>query len=490
MGSVIPALFHLHMAAVERSNHGSATWWAAYSTGTRLFDERLKDTHDYTDKRFVMALDLVLPKTAGPNISRERGEFWGQVEKAHCRGDAVPARTIDIAYPKEVFEFLDIEKQMGAEFQSWLADTFQVGVDAGIHLEPGNHHVDLVLTAKEIGAKGFGRKAEALDPIAQQRVKDKARFPTMELIRSKWAEICNLALESVSSRTRVDHRSYIRQGIPISPGIHIGSKTAAIELRNPGSTHRGEFYKFRQALRQLSIDDMVWLEKNMEVVYEEIRKSEPGYTLRNQVSQIDIEIQRLNMELASLAVPQKTKYRDVGILSPILARLTLLETVDKYGSRNLMTHCFKPLPIEEVSFLDAMERLEDDYERMRSGTHGWGPQLTVEDQFRTAYGLVHSADSVVGMIEDAWEMSLENAKKDLAFAQEFLKKSQKDLLDKFNLMPRVQRIFTSTSVATSPKPGLVHSPSKAQERSKFHEPRHQVIPDQGVGGGGGRKQSR
>ena len=201
------AVFHLSMAPVARSKGGSATRKAAYSTGSRLRDERLGVTHDYRSKRGVEALPLALPSATGESIPRDRGSFWRAVEATHARKDAVPARTLDAAIPRELFLDQAAERRLATQFTAWLAEAYQVGVDGGIHRMGGNHHIDLVLTSKQFGPEGFGKQAKALDAIANQGTRGEGRTAA-EDIREKWSSLCNAELAAAKVTARVDHRSY------------------------------------------------------------------------------------------------------------------------------------------------------------------------------------------------------------------------------------------------------------------------------------------
>ena len=57
--------------------------------------------------------------------------------------------------------------------------------------------------------------------------------------RAAWAEICNQALEQNGHAERVDHRSYVRQGIDQIPTVHLGVAASAMEKRGI-RTERGD----------------------------------------------------------------------------------------------------------------------------------------------------------------------------------------------------------------------------------------------------------
>lgn len=233
MPSTRPPLFHLSMSLIQRAKGRSAVAASAYRSGTRMVDARTGLVADYTRKQDVAVLPLILPPGA-PETDRER--FWNAVEAHHKRGDAVTARTLDAALPRGLTR--QQETTLAERFGRWLAETFHVGVDVGIHRMRGNPHLDMLLSACEARPDGtLGKKVTALDGIATKR--SKATVNPVETIRAMWAQLCNTALAEAGRQERVDHRSYQRQGVPLVPGFHMGRAVAAMERQEPGSTEVG-----------------------------------------------------------------------------------------------------------------------------------------------------------------------------------------------------------------------------------------------------------
>jgi len=58
--------------------------------------------------------------------------------------------------------------------------------------------------------------------------------------REKWADHMNKALELAGEEKRIDHRSYVDQGLNLEPTWHMGPAVAAMERRRPGSTRVGQ----------------------------------------------------------------------------------------------------------------------------------------------------------------------------------------------------------------------------------------------------------
>ena len=394
MTTTPPPLFHLSLSPVERSKGGSATRKAAYATGRRLRDERLGETHDFRRKEHVEAVQLTLPTITGPSVPRGREEFWSHLEKAHSRGDAVPARTLDAAIPKELFDDHEAERRLATEFQEWLSETFAIAVDGGIHRMEGNHHIDFVISAKRLGPKGFGSKADELDPIAQQRGRGRGT-PAVEAIRAEWALRCNKELAQRGSATRLDHRSYQRQGLDIVPGMHLGPTAASMINRNI-PTHRGDAYLERQSIRDQSLKEAAKKIKLSSLLW-------PG--------------------------PHLAARREIATLAPVVAlafpKATLTELVPtgeviKYaslGPNNYLVGSVAPypLPIGSGSFEEALtnmaKRRDSAQERCERFGGNWRHFGSIEDDFRRFYRMPSKGfTSIDKLIQEAWEMKLHDAR--------------------------------------------------------------------------------
>lgn len=228
-----PALFHLSMSVLRRSQGRSAVAASAYRSGSRMVDARTGLVADYRLKTHVTALPLILPAGCP---AMERQAFWDAVEAHHRRGDAVVAREIDAALPRGLSRIQ--EATLAERFGRWLADAFGVGVDIGLHRKPNNPHLDILLSSNAVLVDGrLGKKVRELDGIAVQR--DRTLMNPVEVIRAMWARLSNEALAEAGRAERVDHRSYERQGVALKPGFHLGRAAHAMEVKEPGSTDIG-----------------------------------------------------------------------------------------------------------------------------------------------------------------------------------------------------------------------------------------------------------
>src|SRR6516164_7160439 len=58
------AIYHLHVKVIGRKFGSSAVAAAAYRSGSRLRDERLDRSHDFSGKRGVVHSEVLLPENA------------------------------------------------------------------------------------------------------------------------------------------------------------------------------------------------------------------------------------------------------------------------------------------------------------------------------------------------------------------------------------------------------------------------------------------
>src|SRR5271165_6657281 len=100
---VAMAIYHLHVKVIGRKSGSSAVASAAYRSGSRLRDERLDRSHDFSAKRGVVHSEVMLPETA-PEAWSDRERLWNDVEAFEIRKDAQLARDVEFAIPRELNE--------------------------------------------------------------------------------------------------------------------------------------------------------------------------------------------------------------------------------------------------------------------------------------------------------------------------------------------------------------------------------------------------
>ena len=216
------AIYHLHVKVIGRKSGSSALASAAYRSGSRLRDERLDRSHDFSAKRGVVHSEVMLPENA-PAAWRDRERLWNDVEAFEVRKDAQLAREVEFALPREMTQAQAIE--LARDFvQAEFVDRGMIA-DLNVHWDMAEDgmakpHAHVMLTMRAVDENGFG-----------QKVRDWNRTAMVQRWRRRWAEHANERLADLDIDARIDHRSLEAQGIALEPQSQIGAPAKRIEDR-------------------------------------------------------------------------------------------------------------------------------------------------------------------------------------------------------------------------------------------------------------------
>jgi len=214
------AIYHLHVKVIGRKSGSSAVASAAYRSASRLCDERLDRSHDFSAKRDVVHSEVLLPENA-PEAWSDREQLWNDVEAFEVRKDAQLAREVEFAIPREMTQAQGIE--LARDFAQ--AEFVGLGMiaDLNVHWDIGEDglakpHAHVMLTMRAVDENGFGSK-----------VREWNRTEMVERWRERWAELANERLAELDIDARIDHRSLEAQGIALEPQSQIGASAQRIE---------------------------------------------------------------------------------------------------------------------------------------------------------------------------------------------------------------------------------------------------------------------
>ncbi|MEG3125146.1 Ti-type conjugative transfer relaxase TraA [Sphingomonas sp. GB1N7] len=207
------AIYHFSAKVISRAAGSSALASAAYRSASRLHDQRLGRTHDFSNKAGVVHSEVLLPDGAPDHLS-DRERLWSEVEAVEVRKDAQLSREIEFAIPRELSQADGI-----ALARDFVRDEFVsrgMIADLNVHWDIGadgfaKPHAHVMLTTREVGEEGFGPKN-----------RDWNRTDLLEKWRERWAEHVNARLAELDIDARVDHRSLDAQGIDLDPQHKIG----------------------------------------------------------------------------------------------------------------------------------------------------------------------------------------------------------------------------------------------------------------------------
>lgn len=284
------AIFRAETKHISRGKGHNVVAAAAYRAAEKLTDTNKLNpnatTHDYTNKRGVVAKNIVLPTAlSNENFSISRQELWSSVEEhetttrsvkgSRLKKSARLAREWLLALPSELSD--EENEQLTAEFTQHLADELGVIGDYCIHkptidnyppkadyiesydldtkqskltrvndvkaTEPDkrNIHAHIMFTTRkaELTANGkllFGEKADSdRSELWRQSKKMVNGGDYIKQVRELWADMVNKRLAQ-HEIALISHKSYKDLGLDIQPQHKEGKSATVLALY--GSTPR------------------------------------------------------------------------------------------------------------------------------------------------------------------------------------------------------------------------------------------------------------
>ena len=232
------AIFHCEFKLVRRAEERmpggrsrsgrSVVAAAAYRAGQKLTDEHAGGIdHDYSRRSHVLAAEILAPAGA-PEWAQDRQRLWNEVEQAEKRKDARLAREVELALPHELSreqqrELVRAYVQQQFVSRGMIADVAYHEADRGA--AGRNDHAHVLLTMREIGPEGFGKKVR--------------EWNDRELViesREAWARTTNQHLSAEGHQARIDHRSLAEQR---EEAERNGDFQKAHELARVPQVHKG-----------------------------------------------------------------------------------------------------------------------------------------------------------------------------------------------------------------------------------------------------------
>ena len=259
------AIYHFSAKVISRAAGSSALASAAYRSASRLRDDRLDRTHDFSNKAGVVHSEVMLPDGAPEHLS-DREKLWNEVETVEKRIDAQLAREIEFAIPREM------TKEQGIELaREFVRDEFVsrgMIADLNVHWDIGadglaKPHAHVMLTMREVGEDGFGKKN-----------RDWNRTDLLEKWRERWAEHANARLAELDIDARIDHRSLEAQGIDLEPQHKIGPAASRMAAQGLDSERADEHLAIARANGEKII-------ANPEIALDAITRQQATFTRRD-----------------------------------------------------------------------------------------------------------------------------------------------------------------------------------------------------------------
>ncbi len=263
------AVPHFSVSIVARGSGRSAVLSAAYRHCAKMDYEREARTIDYTRKQGLLHEEFVIPADAPDwlqslisdrSVSGASEAFWNKVEAFEKRSDAQLAKDVTIALPIELSTQQNIE--LVRDFVARHLTAQGMVADWVFHDAPGNPHIHLMTTLRPLTEDGFGSKKVAVRGPDGKALRNDSGKIVYELwaggledfnaFRDGWFACQSRHLALAGLDIRIDGRSFEKQGIDLTPTIHLGVGTKAIERKAAsGNGPAGE----KAALERLELQE-------------------------------------------------------------------------------------------------------------------------------------------------------------------------------------------------------------------------------------------
>jgi len=221
----------------------------------------------------VIASEIMLPPHA-PEIYLDRATLWNAVENCEKHPKAQLAYSFDIAMQNELT--LEENMELARKFVQEQFVTKGMIADLAFHSpekEDGgipNPHFHVMTTMRPLnpdGTWGQKQRREYLLDEDGNRIRDKNgdymfnavhttdwhEPETLEHWREQWAAAVNTKFEEKGLDVRIDHRSYVRQGLDLIPTVHEGANVRQMEAKGI-RTEKGELNRWIKATNRLMQD--------------------------------------------------------------------------------------------------------------------------------------------------------------------------------------------------------------------------------------------
>lgn len=286
------ALYHFHVARISRSGGQTAVSAAAYRSGEKLHDYYYGEDPDYRRKGGVLLTEIILPEHV-PREYVNREKLWNAVESAEKNPKAQLAYSFDFALQNELT--FDENVELAHRFINENFISRGMICDVAFH-EPDkdegeipNPHVHVLVPMRPMNPDGtWGNKQRreyVLDENGERlqdekgkyvfnarRVNDWGEAETLQEWRENWANAVNSVFEAKGISERVDHRSYVDQGLDLVPSIHEGPAVRAMEKKGI-RTDKGEWNRLVRKINR-SIRQLLGKIKSILAELEELREEE------------------------------------------------------------------------------------------------------------------------------------------------------------------------------------------------------------------------
>ncbi|KQZ91764.1 Ti-type conjugative transfer relaxase TraA [Agrobacterium tumefaciens] len=291
------AVPHFSVSIVARGSGRSAVLSAAYRHCAKMDYEREARTIDYTRKQGLLHEDFVIPANAPEwlrsmiadrSVSGASEAFWNKVEDYEKRSDAQLAKDVTIALPIELAAEKNVE--LVRDFVARHITSQGMVADWVFHDSPGNPHIHLMTTLRPLTEDGFGPKKVAVTGPDGKVLRNDGGKIVYELwagglenfnaVRDGWFDCQNRHLALAGLDIRVDGRSFEKQGIDLTPTIHLGVGTKAIERKAEGVEEKAALERL-ELQEERRAENSRRIQRNPEIVLDLITREKSVFDERD-----------------------------------------------------------------------------------------------------------------------------------------------------------------------------------------------------------------
>jgi Ti-type conjugative transfer relaxase TraA len=291
------AVPHFSVSIVARGSGRSAVLSAAYRHCAKMDYEREARTIDYTRKQGLLHEEFVIPADvpewlqsmiADRSVSGASEAFWNKVEEFEKRSDAQLAKDVTIALPIELSVEQNIE--LVRDFVARHITAQGMVADWVFHDAPGNPHIHLMTTLRPLAEDGFGSKKVAVTGPDGKVLRNDGGKIVYELwaggindfnaFRDGWFTCQNRHLALAGLDIRIDGRSFERQGIELTPTIHLGVGTKAIERKAQGAEEKAALDRL-ELQEERRTENARRIQRNPEIVLDLITREKSVFDERD-----------------------------------------------------------------------------------------------------------------------------------------------------------------------------------------------------------------
>lgn len=228
------AIYHVNIKSFSRAKGESSIAAAAYRAGIDLVDTRTRVAHRYASRKGVVSFHMLAPANA-PAWATDPSVFWDTNESMETRANARLGREVETSLPCELTP--EQREKLASELGQMLVDRYRCAVLVAIHAPAGkgdtrNHHVHLLMSAREVAPDGLGARAGA-----EFEGRSGAGSEEVKRVREIVGRIINEHLARAGVEDQVDHRTLKAQAMEAEA---LGDFQRAKALRRVPTRHNGK----------------------------------------------------------------------------------------------------------------------------------------------------------------------------------------------------------------------------------------------------------